>query len=164
VEAQTVYRNPSVLIASRLGIVAAVLIGLFGGTAKHGQVVSLVLAALLLGFCIRAGRAGIRAKSEGIKVVGILTASPQIPWTDIDHFAVKPSGQYPAVARVVLKDGREYSCLAVGSVTKLNPSVNESMGRVERTVEELNVLVRERTTPAPASDPTTVQGFLDGLK
>jgi hypothetical protein len=164
VEVHTVYRNPSVLIASSLGIVAAVLIGLLGGTAKHGQVTSLVLAALLLGFCVRLGRAGIRVKPDGVKVVGLLTASPELLWTDIDHFAVKPFGQYPAVARVDLKDAREYSCLAIGSVTKINPSVKGSMDRVERTVEELNVLLRGKTTPAPTSDPSSLQGFLDRLE
>jgi hypothetical protein len=49
--------------------------------------------------------AGVRVRSDGVRVNGYLF-STWVPWSEIERFTVESAGPYPYVGRLIRKDGK----------------------------------------------------------
>lgn len=121
--------------------IAAIVFAVLAITGKHGQLVAGVFALVLFASGLHMSRSGIRVGSAGVTVVGLFIGTRKILWAELDHFAAKPFGRYPAVAYAVLKDGRQYRALALCSTTRVNPGVDKSVEKVQAAVDSLNQLL-----------------------
>ena len=96
----------------------------------------------------RAWRLGVHVDESGVTVSGVLY-SRRVAWSDIDHFAVMPSGSYPYVGHIVRSDaGRP---VAIMSMSAPRGKSDAHRLEVERPVDELNGLLaawRTRTRGA----------------
>lgn len=115
-----------------VGILGFVALAVFG----NHPVLAAICAAFLALLDLRLWLAGIRVGPEGVRIVSLLGVSRRAAWETIDHFAVAPFAGYPHVAHVVLRDGRDFACLAV-SAAKRGDTMQGRLA-VEGTVDELN--------------------------
>jgi len=137
VKTQGVYRNANIpFMGAGLAIVGVVLAVVTIG-AKHGQVAAAGIALLTVACGIRVTRAGIWVGPSGVTVVALLLGRRKASWAEVDHFEARPTGVYPAVAYVVLKDGRAYRSMAIGSSTRINPRVANASSKVQDIVDQL---------------------------
>ena len=89
---------------------------IIGFTGGRGQVAGLVVAALLLALAWRMSMVGIQVGDGGV-TVATLFLSRRVLWSDIDHFAVLPLGQFPYVGYVVMRDGRKFGTFGLDVFT-----------------------------------------------
>ena len=119
-------------------VVALLALAVLSSSARVVAIVLLVLALMVLW---RIAGWGIKASSTGIKV-GWLIGSRTVSWGEIDSFTVLPSGSYPWVGHVVLRDGRKLACLGVSSAGR--PRTDARRLQVQGPVDALNELLRQR--------------------
>lgn len=85
-----------------------VLVGLVVLAAVPGraEIEGYVFAPLWLIVTWRAWRLGVHVEHDGVKIVNFVV-SKRVAWGDIDHFELRPWGNYPYRGYVILDGGHE---------------------------------------------------------
>jgi hypothetical protein len=81
-------------------------------------------------------RVGIYTEATGIKIVGMLAAK-RVPWSDIDHFEVRPVGRYPYVGHIIRTGGRP-PLFALFALSTSRPATEQKRLRIQGPIDDLN--------------------------
>jgi len=120
--------------AATVGLVALALI------PGRAQVAGYVGAPLWALATWRAWHLGLQVEGAGVKVSGFIF-SRRVPWSDIDHGTIMPSGSYPYVAHLVRKHGR--APIVITGISGPRGKTEPHRLEVQRPVDELNALLAQ---------------------
>ena len=148
-----VYRSVGTMRAAVLSTAGMVGIIVFAFVRSRGdELLVSVVTMLSILWTWRSWTLGVYTDDRGITVRGVVR-SKRIAWTDIDHFAVMPAGNYRFVGHVVPRDGRHpRPILSIAAANWPNPDKKQL--QAQGPVDELNLaLARWREATGQEQGP-----------